>query len=176
MMHKLTIEDVSFKGKTVFVRVDFNVPLDEDGTIVADTRIRAALPTINHLIDEGARIIIASHLGRPKGIVNHKYSLKPVHKRLERLLGKQGEIAFAPDCVGPQVRELAEKLGPGPDPAAGEPALPQGGDRQRPGVRQGARRGVRRLRQRRLRHRPPRPRLHGRRRGATSRSRWPASA
>jgi phosphoglycerate kinase len=112
-MHKLTIEDVSFKGKTVFVRVDFNVPLDDDGTIVSDTRIRAALPTINHLIDEGARIIIASHVGRPKGIVNHKYSLKPVHKRLERLLGKQGEIAFAPDCIGPQVRELAEKLGPG---------------------------------------------------------------
>ena len=112
-MHKLTIEDIAFKDKTVFVRVDFNVPLDADGTIVSDTRIRAALPTINHLIDEGARIIIASHVGRPKGVVNHKDSLKPVHKRLERLLGKQGEIVFAPDCVGPQVRELAEKLGPG---------------------------------------------------------------
>jgi len=112
-MHKLTIEDISFKGKTVFVRVDFNVPLDEDGTIVSDTRIRAVLPTINHLIDDGARIIIGAHVGRPKGIVNHKYSLKPVHKRLERLLGKQGEIAFAPDCIGPQVRELADRLGPG---------------------------------------------------------------
>ena len=110
-MRKLTIEDVSFKGKTVFVRVDFNVPLDEDGTIVQDTRIRAALPTINHLIDEGARVILASHLGRPKGVVNHKFSLKPVHKRLERLLAK--EVLFAPDCVGPQVRELAGQLVPG---------------------------------------------------------------
>ena len=111
MMQKMTIEEVPVKGKLVFIRVDFNVPLDENGKIVEDTRIRAALPTINHCIDEGARIIVASHLGRPKGVVNHGFSLAPVRKRLERLLSK--EVTLAPDCVGPEVDALVAKLEPG---------------------------------------------------------------
>ena len=111
MMQKMTIEDVPVKGKLVLIRVDFNVPLDENGNIVEDTRIRAALPTINHCIDEGARIIVASHLGRPKGVANHGCSLAPVRKRLERLLSK--EVVLAPDCVGPEVDALVAKLVPG---------------------------------------------------------------
>jgi phosphoglycerate kinase len=110
-MQKLTIEDVPLKGKRVFVRADFNVPLDENGNIVEDTRIRAALPTINYCIDEGARIVLASHLGRPKGVVNHAFSLAPVRKRLERLLAK--EVLFVDDCVGPKVHEAAARLVPG---------------------------------------------------------------
>lgn len=111
MMQKMTVEEVPVKGKLVLIRVDFNVPLDENGNIVEDTRIRAALPTINHCIDEGARIIIVSHLGRPKGVVNHAYSLAPVRKRLERLLNKQ--VVLAPDCVGPEVDALVAALQPG---------------------------------------------------------------
>jgi len=108
---KLTIEDVPVRDKRVFVRVDFNVPLDDNGTIVEDTRIRAALPTINHLIDEGARVVLASHLGRPKGVVTPRFSLAPVRKRLERLLAKQ--VLFVDDCVGPKAKEAIARLEPG---------------------------------------------------------------
>jgi phosphoglycerate kinase len=91
MMQKMTVEDVPVKGKLVFIRVDFNVPLDENGSIVEDTRIGPP-PTINHCIDEGARIIVASHLGRSKGPPT-TLSLAPVRKRLERLLNKSGPPA-----------------------------------------------------------------------------------
>src|SRR5512143_3108907 len=111
MMQKMTIEDIPVKGKLVLIRVDFNVPLDENGTIVEDTRIRAALPTINHCIDEGAKIILASHLGRPKGVVDHALSLAPVRKRLERLLSK--EVLFVDDCVGPKVDAAIAAMEPG---------------------------------------------------------------
>ncbi|MBI5789367.1 MAG: phosphoglycerate kinase [Candidatus Schekmanbacteria bacterium] len=108
-MHKLSITDVSLKGKKVFIRADFNVPLDDQGNITDDTRIRAVLPTINHALDEGAeRVILASHLGRPKGERNPKLSLEPVARRLQRLLNK--EVKFIPNCVGDEVKAQLDKL------------------------------------------------------------------
>jgi phosphoglycerate kinase len=98
ILGKMTIEDLPIKGKRVFIRVDFNVPIDANMGITDDRRIRSALPTINYAIDEGAKVILASHLGRPKGKVDPRYSIAPVAKRLQRLLNK--EVLFAPDCVG----------------------------------------------------------------------------
>lgn len=95
-----TVNDVNLAGKRVFVRVDYNVPFDEKGNVSDDTRVAASLPTLRHLIDQGAKVILASHLGRPKGKVDMKYSLKPVVAVLEKLLGKP--VAFAEDCVGPK--------------------------------------------------------------------------
>ncbi|MDD4278722.1 MAG: phosphoglycerate kinase [Candidatus Sumerlaeales bacterium] len=107
-MMKKTVADLkNLAGKRVFVRVDFNVPLDGT-TITDDKRIRAALPTLQYLIDKGAKVIVASHLGRPKGKVVPSMSLKPVADRLAELLNKQ--VTFAPDCVGPEVEALAEKM------------------------------------------------------------------
>ncbi|MBN2231329.1 MAG: phosphoglycerate kinase [Deltaproteobacteria bacterium] len=97
----------SLRGKRVFVRVDFNVPLDESGNITDDVRIRRVLPTINALLDEDAIVVLASHMGRPKGQVVPKFSLAPVAKRLGRLLKK--DVTFLPDCVGAVVKQaLAE--------------------------------------------------------------------
>jgi len=110
-MNKKTIEKVDLKGKRVFIRADFNVPLDENGNITDDTRIRSTLPTINYALDAGAKVILASHLGRPKGKPSPKYSLAPVVTRLSRLLGK--EVAFAKDCVGPDVEHLVQGMRPG---------------------------------------------------------------
>ncbi|ODS30790.1 MAG: phosphoglycerate kinase [Candidatus Scalindua rubra] len=109
-MEKLFIKDLELKGKRVFVRVDYNVPLDEQGNITDDTRIRAALPTINYLLDEGAKVILASHLGRPNGKVKPELSLKPVAKRLHRLLNK--EVKLANDCIGPGVRQQVDDMQP----------------------------------------------------------------
>jgi len=108
IQRKKTIEDVPLTGKRVLVRVDFNVPLDADLNITDDTRIRGVLPTINHILDSGGRILIASHLGRPKGAVRPEMSLKPAAKRLSRYLHQ--EVAVAPDCVGPEVRSLVSSL------------------------------------------------------------------
>jgi len=110
-MDKLTIEDLALAGKRVFIRVDFNVPLDENQNITDDTRIRSALPTINYALDSGAMIILASHLGRPKGKPAPKLSLLPVAKRLQRLLDR--EVIFLPDCVGPDVESAVGKMKPG---------------------------------------------------------------
>jgi phosphoglycerate kinase len=110
-MHKVTIEDVDVKNKRVIIRVDFNVPLDEQLKITDDTRIRSTLPTINYAIDEGAKVILCSHLGRPNGKPDPKLSLAPVAKRLQRLLGK--EVLFAPDCIGPQVERMVSAMNPG---------------------------------------------------------------
>ncbi len=104
----MTLEDVDVNGKRVFVRVDYNVPLDEHGNIVDDVRIRETIPTINYLIDRNAKVILASHLGRPKGERNPKYSLYPIAKRLERLLEK--EVRFLPDCVGKDVEETVKSM------------------------------------------------------------------
>ncbi len=110
MFNKKTIEDIDVRGKRVFVRVDFNVPV-KDGIVGDDTRIRAALPTVNYLLEHGAAVILASHLGRPKGGPEEKFSLKPVAAHLSRLLGKP--VAFTEDCIGPQAEQAAEALQPG---------------------------------------------------------------
>ncbi|MGI4789204.1 MAG: phosphoglycerate kinase [Janthinobacterium lividum] len=106
--NKKTVEDVDVAGKRVLVRVDFNVPQDETGAITDDRRIRAALPTIEYLIAHKARVILASHLGRPKGGPTPKYSLAPVAERLAQLLGKP--VPLAPDSVGPEVQALVSGL------------------------------------------------------------------
>ena len=110
-MDKATVRDIDVRGKHVLMRVDFNVPLDEGGAITDDTRIRASLPTIRYLLDHDAAVILMSHLGRPKGKVDPKYSLKPVAERLSELLGQP--VALAPDCVGPEVTTQAKALQPG---------------------------------------------------------------
>ncbi len=110
-MNKMTIEDLEIKNKRLFIRVDFNVPLDENQNITDDTRIRSALPTINYAIDGGAMIILASHLGRPKGKPDVKYSLLPVAKRLQRLLDR--EVVFLKDCIGPETEEAVSRMRPG---------------------------------------------------------------
>jgi phosphoglycerate kinase len=99
------------KGKKVFIRVDFNVPLDENQNITEDTRIRAVLPTINYILDAGASVVLASHLGRPKGEWKQIYSMAPAAKRLSRLLGK--EVRLAPDCIGDAVKRMIDALQPG---------------------------------------------------------------
>jgi phosphoglycerate kinase len=107
-MDKKTIENVDLKDKRVFIRADFNVPIDANGNITDDTRIRSTLPTINYALDAGARVILASHLGRPKGKKDPKYSLAPVAKRLNRLLNK--EVLFAKECVGPDVERQVQGM------------------------------------------------------------------
>ncbi|MEK6679892.1 MAG: phosphoglycerate kinase, partial [Nitrospirota bacterium] len=106
--NKMTIEDVDIKGKRVFIRADFNVPLNGNQNITDDTRIRCTLPTINHAIDEGAKVILCSHLGRPKGKRVEQFSLAPVAKRLKRLLNK--EVIFANDCIGEEVEKIIAKM------------------------------------------------------------------
>jgi len=110
-MSKLSIRDLALAGQRVFMRVDFNVPLNEAGEITDDTRIRASLPSIQHALHQGARLILASHLGRPKGKPNPKMSLRPAAARLSELLGQP--VAFAADCVGPEVEQQAATLDDG---------------------------------------------------------------
>jgi phosphoglycerate kinase len=132
-MSKLTIEDLDLKGKTVFVRVDFNVPIKE-GKVGDDLRIREALPTIRFAIENGAIVILASHLGRPKGKPNPAYSLAPVAGRLSELLGKK--VTFVPDCIGEGVKGAILNAAPGdvillenlrfhPEEEANDPAFSQ---------------------------------------------------
>lgn len=113
-MNKLSIQDLNLDGEHVFMRVDFNVPLTEDGRVSDDTRIRETLPTIEYALRKGARLILASHLGRPKGKPNPKMSLKPVAERLRILLDQKlargCNVGFAPDCVGLAAEELANNL------------------------------------------------------------------
>ena len=102
------IDDLDIKGKRVLIRVDFNVPLDDKGNITEDTRIRAVLPTINYALDEGAKVVLASHLGRPKGKRVPDMSLAPVAKRLGRLLEK--DVVMAPDCVGTETEKIVSGM------------------------------------------------------------------
>lgn len=109
-MSKLSIRDLDLKGKRVFMRVDFNVPLAPGGQeITSDKRIRAALPTIQYALEQGCALVLASHLGRPKGKPNPEMSLKPVAAKLAELLGRP--VAMAPDCVGPEVEAMLPKPG-----------------------------------------------------------------
>jgi len=105
------IKDLDIKGKKLLIRVDFNVPLDEQRNITDDIRIRGVLPTINHALDENAKIIIISHMGRPKGERKMEFSLAPAAKRLSRLLGK--EVKLAADCVGPEAKAAVDAMQPG---------------------------------------------------------------
>lgn len=106
-----SIRDISVRHQTVFVRVDFNVPLDDNGKITEDARIKAALTTIEYLIEKDAKLVIASHLGRPKGKRNPKYSLQPVAKRLSELLGQ--DVKFVNDCIGEAAQREKAQLKPG---------------------------------------------------------------
>src|ERR1700761_8969647 len=113
-MHKLSIRDLDLADKRVFIRVDFNVPLSKEGTITDDTRIRETIPTIEYALRRKARVILAAHLGRPKGKHVDAMSLRPVVDRLRSLLDHvldpDENVAFAPDCVGPIAIELADNL------------------------------------------------------------------
>lgn len=112
-MNKKTIEDIEVNGKRVLVRVDFNVPQDETGRITDDRRIRAALPTIQYLTNHGAKTILVSHLGRPKGKPEdrERFTLKPAAERLSELLGKP--VPLAPDCIGQEVQKMVQAMGEG---------------------------------------------------------------
>jgi phosphoglycerate kinase len=110
-MSKATLQDVAIQGKRVFIRVDFNVPLTDTQEVANDTRIQAAVPTISYALEQGASVILASHLGRPRGQVNAKLSLKPVAEHLQRLLNKP--VQLAPDCIGDAVERLAQAMQPG---------------------------------------------------------------
>ena len=107
-MNKATIFDVDFAGKRALVRVDFNVPQTDDGTITDTTRISAALPTINYLLEKGAKVILMSHLGRPKGKFDMKYTLKPVAEKLSELIGKP--VTLAADVVGESAKACVDAM------------------------------------------------------------------
>ena len=151
-MNKQTIRDADVAGKRVFVRVDFNVPL-ADGKVTDDSRIRAAIPTIKSLVDQGARVILASHLGRPKGKVQDGLRLRPVGQRLTELIRRN--VPVTGDALGDRDGGRAQAHAARRGPAAREPALPRRRGGQRPGIREDARLLCGHLRQRRVRDRPP---------------------
>ena len=107
------IDEVDIKGKTLFIRVDFNVPLDQNLNITDDTRIRAVLPTINHCLEAHAKVILASHLGRPDGQRKEEFSLAPAGRRLAYRLHNPELVKLAPDCIGPEVEALKKEMKPG---------------------------------------------------------------
>ena len=109
-MNKKTVKDIELKGKRVFMRVDFNVPM-QDGKVTDDKRIKASLPTIQYVLDQGASVILMSHLGRPKGGSDPEFSLRAASDVLASLLNKP--VKMAPDCIGPVVEKMAKGLKPG---------------------------------------------------------------
>ena len=106
-----SIDQLDISGKRIFLRVDFNVPIDKSGSITDDTRIRAVLPTLNYALSKNAKVILASHLGRPKGKPEPEFSLAPVARRLGELL--KNEVKLAPDCIGPEAEKMAAAMKPG---------------------------------------------------------------
>jgi phosphoglycerate kinase len=110
-MEKVTVSDINFRGRKALVRVDFNVPLDDSQNITDDRRIRAAIPTLKKIIEDGGKVIACSHLGRPKGKHVPEMSLRPVADRLSSILGK--EVIFAEDCIGPEAANVVDKMQPG---------------------------------------------------------------
>jgi phosphoglycerate kinase len=138
---KKTVKDADVRGKRVLVRVDFNVPLAE-GTVTDDTRVRAALPTIRYLVDHGARVVLVSHLGRPKGEPDPQFSLRPVVRVLQRLIGRN--VVFVEDIVGAEAQEAVSRM------VDGEIVMLEnlrfGREGERPGLRGQAGRAGRRLR------------------------------
>src|SRR4051812_12712322 len=116
-MPKLSIKDVDLKGKRVFIRVDFNVPV-KDGKIGDDTRLRASLPTVRYALDAGATVVLASHLGRPKGKPNPQYTLRPVADAFGAMLGRP--VAFVDECVGDEVKRAVDRVhAAAPSPGGG---------------------------------------------------------
>ena len=120
-MQKKSVRDIEVSGKRVLMRADFNVTV-EDGRITDDSRIRAAIPTIRYLQEQGARVVLCSHLGRPGGKVVEDMRLTPVLHRLSELLQK--EVLSIDDCTGPRVEAAVNALQPGDSPSPGEPPLP----------------------------------------------------
>ncbi len=110
MLNKKTVEDLNIEGKKVLLRCDFNVPIDKDGNITDDIRIKSAMPTIEYILNKGGSVILMSHLGRPKGKANSKYSLKPVAKRIEELIGKEIKFADDPEVIGDITKKTASQL------------------------------------------------------------------
>ena len=104
----LSVKDLDVRGKNVFLRVDFNVPLDENGNIRDDTRIKAALPTLRHLLDSGAKVVVATHLGRPKGEFKPEFSTAPVAKRMSELIPQV--VLYAHDVIGEEVEKSKTQL------------------------------------------------------------------
>ncbi|HDH63098.1 MAG TPA: phosphoglycerate kinase, partial [Firmicutes bacterium] len=107
-MQLKTLKEVSLKGKRILYRVDYNVPLTDDGRVRDDTRIRATIPTLNYLLEKGGRVIVISHLGRPKGRRLPSFSLKPISEKLSEIIGK--EVKFIDDCIGDKVKEACASL------------------------------------------------------------------
>jgi phosphoglycerate kinase len=111
LFKKQTIKDIDLAGKSVLLRADYNLPLDSSGKITDDYRVKQSIPTLKYLLDHNVRLIICSHLGRPNGRIDSAFSLEPVAKRLQKLLGQK--VAFANDCIGEEITESAKKLEPG---------------------------------------------------------------
>ena len=157
-----TVSDLDVSGRKVLVRVDFNVPI-KNGAITDDTRIRASLPTIEQLLDRGATVILASHLGRPKGKPNPEFSLEPIAARLSQLLGGR-PVQFAADSVGEQAQAAIEAAGKGGVVLLENLRFHAEEEKNDPAFARAARRAGRRLRQRRVRLGAPRPCLDRRHR------------
>jgi 3-phosphoglycerate kinase len=156
-----TVKDIDVSGKRVFVRVDFNVPVDPNGTITDETRIVGALPTIQYLVQNKAKVVLASHLGRPKG-VTPEFTLRPVAAKLAEKLGQP--VTFVEDCVGEKAESAVADMQPGQVVLLENVSLLQGTRRRTTPSSQEARQAGRRVCERRLWHGAPRPRIDGRHR------------